>query len=91
MGFCQLVRYVIVVDDHEVLGKVMQVMLKSYVTDMDENKCVVYGRVLSGVLYTSGLYHCSEVSNDSVVRLRIAEIGTILPWPSRVTVVQSMP
>ena len=49
-------------EDHNVLGKVMQCSLlstsdldklKSYVTGMDVNKCVVYGRVvLSGVLYT---------------------------------------
>jgi hypothetical protein len=75
-----------------VLGKVMQCSLlstsdldklKSYVTDMDDNKCVVYGRVvLLGVLYTSGLYHRSEVTNDSVVRLRTAEIGTVQKFVS---------
>ena len=46
-------------------------------TDMDVNKCVVYGRVVSGVLYTSGFYHRREVTNASVVRLRTAEIGTM--------------
>ena len=52
--------------------------LTSDVAEVDVSKCILYGRVLlSGVLYTSALYHRSEVTNDSVVCLRSAEIGTI--------------
>ena len=51
-------------------------------TDLDVNKYVVYGGVLSGVLYTSGLYHRSEATNGSVVCLRTAEISTVLKFVS---------
>lgn len=63
-------------DGHKVLGKLMNYSmlstreldkLVSDVAMMDTSKCAVYGRVLlSGVLYTSAMYHRSEVTNDSI-------------------------
>ena len=50
---------------------------------MDVSKCIVYDRVLlSGVVYIRALYHRSEVTNDSVVCLRSAEVGTIQKFVS---------
>ena len=54
--------------------------LTSDVPDVDMSKCIVYGQVLiAGVVYTctSAIYHRSEVTNDSIVQLQSAEIGTI--------------
>lgn len=52
--------------------------LFSDVAMMNTSKCAVYGRVLlAGVLYTSAMYHRSEVTNDSIVSLKTGEIGTI--------------
>ena len=48
---------------------------------IDIGKSTVYSRViLSGVLYSSALYHRSETTNDSVISIRrigTTEIGTI--------------
>ena len=91
---CYPCRYKITDDvgeGHKVLGKVMKCSLlstseldklKSEV-DVVDVKIAVYGRViLAGVLYTSALYHRSEVTNDSMVRLKTAEIGTIQKFVS---------
>ena len=88
-------RYKITADvgeRHKVLGKIMKYSvlttteldkLTSDVPDVDMSKCVVYGRVLiSGVVYTSAIYHRSEVTNDSIVRLQSAEVGTIQKFVS---------
>lgn len=74
-------------DGHKVLGKLMNCSmlstreldkLVSDVAMMDTSRCAVYGRVLlSGVLYTSAMYHRSEITNDSIVRLKTGDIGTI--------------
>ena len=93
--YMPLYRYKITADvgeGHKLLGKVMKYSvlttteldkLPSNVPDVDVSKCIVYGRVLlSGVVYTSSIYHRSEVTNDSMVRLKSTEIGTIQKFMS---------
>ena len=80
---------------HQVLGKVMRsstlngtelAKLEVLLESVDAGKCIVYGRVLiSGTLYSSTMYNCSDVMNDSIISLSSngsTLIGTVQKYVS---------